>query len=30
LSLETAYIQQAEGYFPEMGAAAIERWIAKH
>ncbi|MGV8830797.1 MAG: LacI family DNA-binding transcriptional regulator [Devosia sp.] len=30
LSLETAYIQQADGYFPEMGAAAIERWIAKH
>ncbi|MBS3848571.1 LacI family DNA-binding transcriptional regulator [Devosia sp. BSSL-BM10] len=30
LSLETAYVQQAEGYLPDMGAAAIDRWIAKH
>lgn len=30
LSLDTAYIHHAEGYFPDMGAAAIRRWIAKH
>lgn len=30
LSLETAYVHLAEGYFPEMGGAAIQRWIAKH
>lgn len=30
LSLETAYVHHAEGYFPDMGAAAIRRWLAKH
>jgi len=30
LSLETAYVHHAEGYFPDMGAAAIKRWVAKH
>ena len=30
LSLETAYVQHAEGYFPELGAAAITRWLVKH
>ena len=28
--LETAYVHHAEGYFPHMAEAAIERWIAKH
>ena len=30
LPLETAYVHHAQGYFPDMGAAAIERWIDKH
>lgn len=30
LSMETAYVHYAEGYFPDMGAAAIGRWIDKH
>ncbi|UYO00557.1 MAG: LacI family DNA-binding transcriptional regulator [Devosia sp.] len=30
LSMETAYVHYAEGYFPDMGAAAIRRWIDKH
>lgn len=30
LSLETAYVHHAEGYLPDLGGAAIERWIAKH
>jgi DNA-binding LacI/PurR family transcriptional regulator len=30
LALETAYIHHAEGYFPELGEAAVDQWIAKH
>jgi LacI family transcriptional regulator, purine nucleotide synthesis repressor len=30
LTLDTAYIHHAEGYFPHMGASAIRRWIDKH
>lgn len=30
ISLETAYVHHAEGYFPELGAAAMERWLEKH
>jgi DNA-binding LacI/PurR family transcriptional regulator len=30
LSLDTIFIHHAEGYFPDMGANAMRRWIAKH